>query len=46
MTVRFHTTGRDPLVVPRTTPWQRERAGGPILPMRQPRRWYQIWRRT
>lgn len=43
---RFHTQGRDPLVTPRQTVWQRERARGAILPMEEPRRWRHLFRRA
>lgn len=38
---RHRTRGRDPVMTPPQTPWQRERARGKILPMKQPRRsWF------
>jgi len=45
MSVRFHSTGRDPLLSAPQTQWQRERARGPILPMEQPRRLWFPFRR-
>ena len=45
MSGRFHTRGRDPLVTPPQTTWQRERARGLIQPMEQPRRpWFHFLR--
>jgi len=41
---RHTTKGRDPLLVPARTQWQAERQRGPIQPMQQPRRWWQILR--
>ena len=45
MTARFEKRGRDVLLNPPQTQWQKERARGPLLPMEQPRRrWWQMWR--
>lgn len=38
MTARHVTRGHDPLLTPRATQWQHERARGPILPMARTRR--------
>lgn len=36
MSARFSSRGRDPLLSPPPSLWQRERARGPILPMDAP----------